>query len=215
MGGTQHQHVRTNHQHDHVGEYLPQFTTWMSLGARSTGVRCGQGPYVEAQRAEWALKAQLLAPPPPQAEWVPPYWSPCVPFPLANSTPKVRVSERGQLKVQQEGLGWSTKFLDEVSGEPRAHTAHTAPTRWEGQRPPQPQSGAGSLQYSHAHTDLVLCASSLGWGTGAHIGEGGSLGVRTQCEPPIWDSWLNMGGRRPQSSCKAGGGENSSRGGLD
>lgn len=157
----------------------------MSLGARSTGVRCGPGPYVEAQRAEWALKAQLLAPPPPQAEWVPPYWSPCMPFPLANSTPKVRVSERGQLKVQQEGLGWSTKFLDEVSGEPRAHTAHTAPTRWERQRPPQPQSGAGSLQYSHAHTDLVLCASSLGWGTGAHIGEGGPWESELSVSPQL------------------------------
>lgn len=143
-------------------------------------MRCGQGPYVEAWRAEWALKAQLLAPPPPQAEWVPPYWSPCMPLPLANPAPGVRVSERGQLKVQQEGLGWSTKFLDEVSGEPRAHTAHTAPTRWEGQRPPQPQSGAGSLQYSHAHTDL-MCSAPPAWGgaqgpnrigAGSHIGEG-------------------------------------------
>lgn len=120
-------------------------------------------------------------PPPPQAEWVPPYWSPCMPFPLANPASGVRVSQRGQPKVQQEGLGWSTKFLDEVSREPRAHTAHTAhtaPTRWEGQRPPQPQSGAGSLRCSHAHTNLT-CSAPPAWGgaqgpnrngAGSHIG---------------------------------------------
>lgn len=66
-------------------------------------------------------------PPPPQAVRVPPCWSLCLPLPLVLHLGWGL--ERGPLKVQQRGLGGSTKFLDEVSGEPKAHTAHTHSAR--------------------------------------------------------------------------------------
>lgn len=114
--------------------------------------------------------------------------------------------------------GWAGETtLDRVSGH-RLHSTHThrrAHTHTHAL--PGHVGRAAALPY--AHRPLTRSGPPVWMGQrgppggllGPTVGGGVSLGVKTQCgPPPAWDSWLNVGGRRPRFSCEAGRGESSS-----
>lgn len=130
---------------------------------------------------------------------------------------RVQVSEEQSAAGAARGAGLEKQLLDRVSGA-QVYTAHThaqacahAHTAW-----PRGKGGGSPICTQTSHT---LWAPCLGWGRGAHqedcwvpqLGMGFPWESRLSVDPPpAWDSWLNVGGRRPQFSCEAGRGESSS-----
>lgn len=165
-GGTQHQHVRTNHRQDHVGQGSASVHNVDESGSwECRAVQYGWGPVRRPRERSVPRRSSSQPPTATPAS--------------RGGAPRLHAGrsrtrgggsqKRGQLKVQQEGLGWRNQFLDEVREGPRTRTARTRmrtlPGRvGEKQRRPLPQPGASS---AHPHGPHALRAPAWGWGAGA------------------------------------------------